>query len=279
MFPEEIREVTTIAEHIIEGDFDELSTNPDGIVIGSGLVEKLSISLGDNITLAATTGQVRTVKIVGIFKTGRSNIDDSQTYVVLKRAQSLLNRQHRVNNIIVRLEDPYQSPKIAAEIEQRNGYKSVSWQEASEDIINTLAIRNIIMYTVVSAVLVVAAFGIYNVISTVVMEKYRDIAILKSMGFYSKDIRKIFLVQGLILGIAGCILGIPFGMVLMSILMQIEFRPPGSSEIITLPIDWSMPQFVVAGTFALAAALLAALLPARKAATVEPVEILRGGAW
>lgn len=144
---------------------------------------------------------------------------------------------------------------------------------------NTLTIRNIIMYTVVSAVLVVAAFGIYNVISTVVMEKYRDIAILKSMGFYSEEIRRIFLIQGLILGAIGCLLGMPLGMAFMWLLMQVRFKPPGGSEVVTMPIDWSLPQFFVAGAFALAAALLAAFLPSRKAASVQPVDILRGGAW
>ena len=117
--------------------------------------------------------------------------------------QALLKRPNRANTIIVKLDDPQQAQHVAAEIERRFGYKSVSWQEASEDMMSTLVTRNIIMYTVVSAVLIVAAFGIYNVISTVVLEKQRDIAILKSIGFRARDIRRIFLIQGLLLGIAG----------------------------------------------------------------------------
>ena len=143
---------------------------------------------------------------------------------------------------------------------------------------STLAIRNIIMYTVVSAVLIVAAFGIYNVISTVVMEKQRDIAILKSMGFHAADIKKIFVIQGVLLGIAGNMAGLPLGMGLMLTLMQIRFKPPGSLEEISMPIDWSWPQFAVAASFAMIASIVAALLPARKAAHVQPVDILRGTA-
>ena len=141
----------------------------------------------------------------------------------------------------------------------------------------TLAIRNTIMYTVVSAVLLVAAFGIYNVISTVVMEKHRDIAILKSMGFYAADVQKIFLIQGVLLGIAGSMAGLPLGMAFMAGLMQIRFKPPGATETINMPIDWSVPQFLIATAFAMVAAILAAFLPARKGAKVQPVDILRGG--
>jgi lipoprotein-releasing system permease protein len=141
---------------------------------------------------------------------------------------------------------------------------------------NTLAIRNIIMYSVVSAVLMVAGFGIYNVISTVVIEKYRDIAILKAMGFHASDIQRIFVMQGIILGALGSLLGLPLGSLLMTMLMQVQFKPPGSTEPIYMPLDWSWPQFAIAAGFALTAALVAAFLPARKGARVQPVDILRG---
>jgi lipoprotein-releasing system permease protein len=177
----------------------------------------------------------------------------------------------------MKLNDPSQSFHLAADLEQRIGYKTVSWQESSEDILSTLVIRNIIMYSVVSAVLVVAAFGIYNVISTVVMEKQRDIAILKSMGFYPREIRRVFLIQGTILGIVGCLLGFPLGCGLMYGLMQVQMKPPGSSEVVHIPIDWGWQQFAIAGAFALTASVFAAYLPARKAARVQPVAILRGG--
>jgi lipoprotein-releasing system permease protein len=132
------------------------------------------------------------------------------------------------------------------------------------------------MYTVVSAVLVVAAFGIYNVISTVVMEKQRDIAILKSMGFYAGDIKTIFVTQGIILGVAGCLAGIALGCAFMFGLMHIMLKPPGSTEKIAMPIDWGARQFVIAAAFAMSASVIAALLPARKAARVQPIDILRG---
>jgi lipoprotein-releasing system permease protein len=277
MIPAEIKVVSTIEKYMVDGTIDDLLSNPDGIVIGQELARKLALSKGENITVSSTAGQSRTFKILGIFRTGRANYDAGQAFVTLKRVQALLNRPNRVNNIIIKLQDPYQARQVAAEIESRIGYKSLSWQEANEDLMNTLIIRNTIMYTVVSAVLIVAAFGIYNVISTVVMEKLRDISILKSVGFYARDIKRIFLIQGILLGLVGTLIGLPLGSAIMSGMMQIRFKPPGATEIIQMPIDWGWRQFAIAAAFAMTAATLAALLPARKAAHVQPVDILRGG--
>ncbi len=276
MIAKDIKTVTTIEKYMISGSIDELIGNQDGIIVGNELVQKLALNMGDNITVTSTNGQLRVFKIVGIFRTGRQAYDASQAFVDLKRVQALADRPNRANNIIIKLPDPYKAKEVAAEIESNISYKAVSWQEASEDILNTLVIRNIIMYTVVSAVLVVAAFGIYNVISTVVLEKQRDIAIMKSMGFHARDIRKIFIIQGIILGIIGSLIGIPLGMVLMKSLMQVKLKPPGSTEFVQMPLDWGWQQFAVAASFAIIAAVVAALLPARKAASVHPVDILRG---
>lgn len=276
MIPEEIRDVSTIQNYMTEGSIDELASNPDGIIIGATLAERMKLHNGENLTVSVAGGGTRVLKIVGIFRTGRSSYDQHQAFVTLKRAQALFNRPNRANSIIIKLDDPYKAREVAAQIESQIGYKSVSWQESSEDLMNTLTIRNIIMYTVVSAVLIVAAFGIYNVISTVVLEKQKDIAIMKSMGFYAADVQKIFVMQGIILGIAGCLAGLPLGCAIMAGLMRIKMKPPGSSEVVEMPIDWGWPQFAIAGGFALVAALLAAFLPARKAASVMPVDILRG---
>lgn len=277
MIPEEIKKVSTIESYMISGTIDDLIINPDGIVIGSELSRKLSLTKGDNINITTVAGQVRTFKILGIFRTGRSDFDSNQAFISIKRAQALLNRPHRANNIIIKLPNPYQAHDIAAQIEQHIGYQTISWQEKSEDLLNTLVIRNIIMYSVVSAVLIVAAFGIYNVISTVVMEKQRDLAILKSIGFHKNDVQFIFITQGFLLGMIGCLLGLPLGSILMYCLMQIKFKAPGSSVLINMPLDWGYIQFLIASGFAMTASVIAALLPARKAANLQPIDILRGG--
>ena len=277
MNPKDMRAVTTIENYMVQGSVDDLLTNRNGIVVGQGLMKKLSLSYGNTITLSAANGQVRPFKIVGVFRTGRSSYDESQAFVDLKRAQALFGRSNRANTIIIKLDQPERAQILAKNIEAKTSYKSVSWQESSEDIMNTLAVRNTIMYSVVSAVLIVAAFGIYNIISTVVMEKQRDIAIMKSIGFRADDIRKIFLVQGAFLGLAGLVAGLPLGCLMMLGLMQVRIKPPGLSETVNMTIDWSPEQFIIAGGFAFFSALLAAYLPARKAAQLMPVDILRGG--
>jgi lipoprotein-releasing system permease protein len=276
MIPEKIRDVSTIENYMLEGSVDNLMSNPSGIIIGKGLAKKLSLGINNSLTVTAPNGQVRTFKVLGIFRTGRATYDESQSFADLKRVQALMGKVNRANTLIIKLPDPYQARDVAASIERDIGYKAMSWQEASEDLMSTLAIRNLITYTIVSAVLVVAGFGIYNVISTVVMEKHRDIAILKSMGFHAADILKIFVTQGVLLGLAGCMMGVPLGCALMLGLMQIKLKPPGSSEMIQMPVDWSWPQFAIAAGFAMLAAVLAALLPARKGAKIQPVDVLRG---
>lgn len=276
MIPEDMLNLTTIEENMVEGSINDLIANRNGVIVGAELVRRLMLQKGDNITLTASTGQVRTFKIVGIFRTGSVDYDEKQAFTDIKRVQAMMNKSNRANTIIIKMDNSAGAETLAKELEARIGYKAVSWQEASEDIMSTLAIRNIIMYTVVSAVLLVAAFGIYNIIFTIIMEKQRDIAILKSMGFRANDIKWIFVIQGCILGIAGVALGLPMGTAMMWGLMQIEFKAPGVSEPINMPIDWSAPQFIIAGLFAFFAAVFASYFPARKGARVLPVDILRG---
>lgn len=277
MIPADMKDLTTIEDNMNEGSVDDLIANRNGIIVGAELCRRLMLEIGDNITLTASTGQVRTFKIVGIFQIGSISYDDQQAFTDIKRVQAMMNKSNRANNIIIKMDDVDAARELAAEIEGRIGYKAVSWQEASEDILSTLVIRNVIMYTVVSAVLLVAAFGIYNIIFTIIMEKQKDIAILKSMGFKAADIKYIFIIQGCILGVAGVALGLPFGCLLMLALEQVTFSPSGVREPIAMPMDWSAPQFLIAGAFAFCAAVMASYLPARKGAEVLPVDILRGG--
>ena len=238
--PEKMKQVTTIEEKMIAGSLDALAANPNGIIIGQGLVDKFSLHLGSTLNVLAADGSSRPLRVVGIFRTGNAAYDEGQAFVLLKRAQALLGRENRVNRMIIQLDDPYAAQGVAQTIEAATGYKSVSWIEASEDLLSLLLVRNIIMYSVVSAILVVAAFGIYNTISTIVMEKTRDIAIMKSMGFHPRDLRRIFLLEGLIVGLIGSAVGLLLGMGLMQLLARVEIRPPGVTEVVHLPVWWGV---------------------------------------
>jgi len=276
VIPETLKGVSTIDEKIIEGSIGALSANPNGIVIGKGLAGKFNLSLGSTLAVSAPGTPSRSMKVVGIFRTGQASYDDTQTYVLLKRAQVLLDRPNRVNRFIIQLDDPYAARDTASRIEAAIGYKALSWAEASEDIVSLLLVRNIIMYSVVSAILIVASFGIYNTLSTIVMEKTRDIAIMKSMGFHARDVRRIFVLEGLIVGTVGSLFGLALGLVFMKALSEVSLRPPGVTEAVNLPIWWGPEQYALAAAFALGSCLVAAYLPARRAGAVHPVDILRG---
>jgi len=276
--PKALESVSTIQEKMIAGSLGALDANPNGIIIGQGLAKKFNLGLGRNLSVTAAGGGSRAMKVVGIFRTGNANYDESQTFTALKRAQVLFGRSNRVNRFLIQLDDAYAARAVARRIEAVIGYKSVSWVEASEDILSVLVVRNTIMYSVVSAILVVASFGIYNTLSTIVLEKTRDIAILKSMGFHARDVRLIFLFEGLIIGVIGSLFGLALGAGLMYALSQVQLKPPGVTDRVFLPIWWGAGQFALAAAFAMASCLLAAYLPARRAGRVHPVEILRGAA-
>jgi lipoprotein-releasing system permease protein len=276
--PARMKGVSTIDEDIVAGSLDAVDTNPNGIIIGRALARKLSLEMGDTVSVVSPTGNVRAMKIVGLFETGNASYDENQTFAQLTRVQALMNRPNVANLIVVRMQDAYAARTAAAFIERSVGYKSVSWQEASKDLLDALTVRNVIMYTVVGAILLVACFGIYNVISTVVLEKTRDIAILKSMGFHARDIRLVFVIEGAVIGIGGSLLGMAMGSAMMRAVEQVEIKPPGSTEAITLPIYWGLDQFALAACFAILSAVFAAYLPARKGGRVQPVDILRGAA-
>jgi lipoprotein-releasing system permease protein len=276
--PEMTKNVSTIDEHFIEGNLDQLSINPNGIIIGTGMADKFRVKMGQNLTVASPGGVVRTMKVVGLFRTGNAAYDEGQTFMLLKRAQNLLNRPNIANRFILRLDNSSEAPEIARRIEAAFGYKAQSWQEAATDIMVLLKVRNTIMYSVVSAILIVASFGIYNVISTVVLEKTRDIAIMKSMGFHARDIRRIFVIEGGIVGIIGSTAGTGLGLLMMYGISFVKFKSPFYSEETYIPVYWGAEQLLVGAGFALTSALVAAYLPARKGGSVHPVDILRGAA-
>ena len=274
--PKTMATVSTIQEKMIAGSLEALDANPNGIVIGTGLAQKFNLGLGRNLTVVAASGTSRAMKVVGIFRTGNASYDETQTFTLLKRAQVMFDRSNRVNRLLIQLDDAYAARDVARRIEDAIGYKSVSWIEASEDILSVLVVRNIIMYSVVSAILIVASFGIYNTLSTIVLEKTRDIAILKSMGFHARDVRLIFLFEGIVIGVIGSLFGLALGAGLMRVLSTVQLKPPGVSDKVFLPIWWGPEQFALATAFAMTSCILAAYLPARRAGRVHPVEILRG---
>jgi lipoprotein-releasing system permease protein len=276
--PEDEPRVSNLEKDLIAGRLDNLATTANGVIIGSGIAYRLGLQMGDRVTVVGPTGNRLTMKIAGIFNTGITNIDDGTAYALLKKVQVLQDRINVVNQIRLRLADVDTARDVAASLEGRFGYRTEGWQETNSNVFSIFRIQNIIMYSTVGMIALVAAFGIYNIISTVVTEKHRDIAILKSMGFAERAIEQVFLMQGLLVGVIGAVCGWLLGYALVEALAAIRLPMEGFARHDGLILYRSTAHYVQSGIVGTLAAVLAAVLPARKAARVQPVDIVRSAA-
>jgi lipoprotein-releasing system permease protein len=268
--------VSALATQMRQGMLVSLYRATNAIILGDRLAEKIGANVGANLTVQTSDGSRLSAEVVGLFHSGVRSVDESTAYVLVKTAQILAQQIGLVNEIRVRVADPMLAKTVADRIERETGYKSVAWQEAHEDLLSAFVIRNVIMYTVVGAILLVASFGTYNIISTITHEKTRDIAILKSLGLSEVTVRRIFVLEGLLIGLAGALLGWMLGQALTRLLGTIEFKISGITDLTRLPLAYTFGHYLVAGAVALASSLVAGFFPARKAASVHPVDIIRG---
>ncbi|EKF20283.1 ABC transporter permease [Nitratireductor pacificus] len=275
--PETERAISPIVGDFTQGGFSTLNEGGNNIVMGDRMAGKLGARLGDTVTAVSSSGLTRNFRITGLFHTGTTARDEGEAYMLLKNAQIVSERPNAVNDIRVKLDDPYAARDAAGRIEAELGYKAVSWQEANEAIMQAFVVRNVIMYAVVAAILLVAGFGIFNIVSTITHEKARDIAIMKSLGFSRSDMQRMFVIEGLAIGAAGSVAGWALGFALTYALASITFElDAGGQEMTELPIAWSAAHYAIASLFALGSAAVAGYLPARKAARLNPVDIIRG---
>ena len=276
--PKRERRITKLESDMMTGTLNDLLTHANGVILGDGLAKDLGARMGDTLSAISVAGIVKKMKVVGIFHTGITAMDNMQAYALLKQVQILEDRPNVVNNIRFALDDPQNASLTAQRIESRFLYKTESWQEANEGIMSVFVIQDMIRYATTGAILIVACFGIFNIISTVINEKARDIAILKSIGFTESDIQLVFLFQGLLTGVTGMVLGWGMGYGLSRLL---EILPVKMENIITtdhLFIVYELHHYIEGGIACVVAASLASWLPARKAAALRPVEIIRGAA-
>jgi len=270
-------DVSNLATHMRVGTLNSLYRESNAILLGDRLATKIGARINSNLTLASAEGVTMNATVVGTFHTGFRATDETTGYVLLKTAQILEKQTGIVNEIRVRTRDPMQARLIGERIGEQTRYKSISWQEAQEDLLSAITLRNVLMYTIVGAILLVASFGTYNIISTITHEKTRDIAILKSLGFRDRSIRAVFIIEALVIGLAGSALGWALGYLLTRGLASLEFKTP-FSDYNHLPVLYSPKHYLLATAVALVSSLVAGYFPARAAARLNPVDIIRGAA-
>jgi lipoprotein-releasing system permease protein len=268
--------VSALALQIRQGTLASLYRATNAMILGDRLAEKIGARVGANITVQTSDGARLNAQVVGLFHAGIRSVDESTAYVLIKTAQILAQQTGLVNEIRVRVSDAMAARTIAQRIERETGYKAVAWQEAHEDLLSAFVVRNFIMYTVVGAILLVASFGTYNIISTITHEKTRDIAILKSLGLREATVRRIFVIEALLIGLTGTLAGWALGYGLIAALGTIEFKMSITTDLTRLPLIYSPLHYAVAAAVALGSSLVAGFFPARKAAGLYPVDIIRG---
>jgi len=228
------------------------------------------------VTLSSPTGGLTTAKVVGIFSTGVTPVDYSRAYMLINDAQTLLDKRNIINEITLRTDDYTKAEQYAAQIESMSGYKTESWQESNANFLKIFRIQTIITYFITGALLVVAAFGVLNILIMAVLERVNDIAILKSFGLSRGDITQVYVFQGLVIGLIGATVGLVLGKLAVEGLRRIPIQMEGLVKAEGLLMSEHVSNYVTAFVAAIVVTLIAAVYPARRAAKYDPVEVIRG---
>lgn len=267
----------SLREKMKEGKIEDLKANHDGIIMGKGLAKKLSVHPGDRVVITTPQGYTMTLKVVGVFQMGLGSVDNTRSYANLSTVQTILEKDHLyITDINVKLVDNDQAKTIAPTFQKMFRYKAEDWETANATFLTGNIIRNIITYSVSITLLIVAGFGIYNILNMTIYNKMKDIAILKAMGFAGKDVKMIFMIQSLAIGLIGSILGLGIGFALSWLISKAPFNGGDFISIDHLPVNFDPRYYVIGIVFGVATTAFAGYMPSRKAARVDPIEILRG---
>ena len=264
-------------DYLTEGDPHDLAAGNNVIILGKGLADMMAATVGEAVQVTTATGERSILRVVGIFQSGIADYDKVQCYTNIKTVQKLLARPGSYyTDVNVKLHDLEQAPAMARELSARFGVDAVDIQTANAQFETGSDVRNIISYAVGIVLLIVAGFGIYNILNMMIYEKLDAIAILKATGFSGPDVQRIFLLLSMIIGLLGGAAGLIGGFGLQRLIDSIPFETAALPTITTYPIDYSLKYYIIAVVFALLTTWIAGWFPARKASRVDPVEIIRG---
>lgn len=262
------------SESIVKGSWHALEHRGDGIIIGVGIAKKLSLSLNDDIMVSTGDGVSRSFKIIGILETSLGSVDNVKAYVRINSARQLISKSRSyATDIKVNVKDFDEADNLVAKIDPLTNFRVESWNAANGQLEAGSELRNIIAISVSLTILLVAGFGIYNIMNMTVNEKIKEIAILKAMGFEGRDIVEIFLTQSVIIGLVGGFAGILLGTLVSYTISHIPFEV---ATLETLPVAYRVSDYLSAFGFGILTTFIAGYLPAYKASKIDPVAIIRG---
>ncbi len=278
--------VTDLAGNMTRGSLEDL--DDEGIVIGVELARQRGLRVGDQLTLVSPSeisspfGMVPLMErftVKGVFDTGMYEYDTGLVLVTTSAAQTFFDLGETVTGVAVKTDDIYMTHEIAQTIQGELGqsFWVRDWREMNQNLFSALKLEKITMFIILVLIIVVAAFNIIGTLILVVMEKGREIAILKAMGATRKNIGRIFMLEGLIIGLGGTTLGLALGLGLCYILANYQFveLPASVYYVTTLPVKVQLLDVAAICLAALAVSFTATVYPARRASLLNPVEILR----
>ena len=269
-------QTTDLARQIVDGSFDDFRNNPNSVIIGSRLSALLDVPVGESVQLLPPGGEYRRLTVAAIARSGVSSIDATRIYSHARLAQTLLRKPYTASMIIYKLRDPQRAPELARHFETLFQHDAQGWQEREEGTLQLFLTLRVSAAITVSLIILLAGFGIFNVLTMTVLSKVKEIAILRSMGYRRIDISAIFLWQGAIIAASGSVLGCIFGALMTWGISHIPIRIRGLLYTNHFLVAWDWRHYVWATLLAVVAVTLASYVPARRAAELPPVATLRG---
>jgi lipoprotein-releasing system permease protein len=264
-------------DYIIEGSSADIDKQTNSIILGKGLAEQLLANIGDRVQVASANGERFPLKVVGYFQSGVAAIDKTQSYASITTIQKLLGKPNNyITDIQIKLKDLNTAPAVANEYAILFNVDAEDIQTANSQFQTGSSVRTVISYSVGVVLLIVAGFGIFNILNMMIYEKMESIAILKATGFSGKDVKRIFLTIAISIGFVGGIAGLLLGLGLSAIIDQIPFSTASLPTVKTYPIHYDPLFYLIGVVFSLITTYFAGWLPSRKASKVDPVIIIRG---
>lgn len=269
-------QTTNLAQQLVEGDLNDFRNKPNSVIVGARLAEKMGLAVGDSVQLLAPGGQYRRFVVAALARSGVGNIDSTRIYSHARVAQTLLRTPYAASMIIYKLRNPDRAPALAHRFEDLFQHEAVSWQDREESTLHLFLTLRLSAAITVSLVILLAGFGIFNVLTMTVLSKMKEIAILRSMGYRRSDITAIFLWQGALVATAGSIIGCAAGAALTWGISKIPIHLRGLLSTDYFVVTWNWRHYLSAILLALISVFIGSYIPARRAALLAPVDTLRG---
>lgn len=273
----EERRLFTFDDYVVEGKSQDLKNVPNSIILGIAAAKKMLVEIGDQVQVTTSIGGRFPLKVVGFFQSGIEDIDKTQSYCSISTTQKMMGKSDAyITDIQVKLVDRALAKDLAKHYGDLFDVQAIDIETANSQFDTGSSIRSLISYAVGITLLIVAGFGIYNILNMMIYEKMDSIAILKATGFSGKDVNRIFIIIALTIGVVGGFVGLLFGFGSSVLISQIPFATESLPTVETYPVDFNPMFYAIGAIFSIITTYFAGYFPSRKASKIDPVDIIRG---